>query len=615
MGAESADISRIWPQWKTVSVLGHGSYGSVYQVAKDDFGIRAYSAVKVIHVPQNPSETRELEMSGMDMASMRTYYESQVTRIADEIRVMETLESAPNIVSIKDHFIEQQQDGIGWNIYIRMELLEPLDHYVQKHGEMSEADVIRLGCDICTALAYCGSRKIIHRDIKPSNVFLDQFGNFKLGDFGIARRMNEGSASVYSMKGTIRFMAPEVAKGQSYGSTVDIYSLGIMMYWFLNHFRYPFEPPYPQQLTPDDVERSNARRLAGDIVPPPGKASPQLANIILKACRPDPAGRWQTPQAMLSALRSVAAGNYQGSAAGNYQGSAGRAPQHNQPSGSGTMGQTPSTGNYTGQTPPPSGRTGKNGQGGRSGKKAGLIIGLAALLGAAVLAFVLLHAGSGKTGTDQTAPQQPESEEHVSETSEASITDPNTLKSSVKIKDYSFYDWTWDESEVSTSGEEYLITNDSSVPVTVRIDASYVKDDGETKYGSRTVWHIAPGETKLTEICFDGETGEADIYYDYSVTEADESDPDVKSCDTSGITTKRTGRNGNTVYFTVTNESGEDRENVDVGILRFKDSELQGTGLRTFGHLSPGESQEYSYTVDEDSLDGVSFITGPGQYD
>ena len=69
------------------------------------------------------------------------------------------------------------------------------------------------------------------------------------------------------------------------------------------------------------------------------------------------------------------------------------------------------------------------------------------------------------------------------------------------------------------------------------------------------------------------------------------------------------------MYFTVTNESGEDRENVDVGILYFKDSELQGTGLRTFGHLSPGESQEYSYTVDEDSLDGVSFITGPGQYD
>ena len=76
-------------------------------------------------------------------------------------------------------------------------------------------------------------RNIIHRDIKPENIFVNDFGDFKLGDFGIARKMENVTGGL-SQKGTFNYMAPEVAGNGRYDSRADIYSLGIVLYRLLN---------------------------------------------------------------------------------------------------------------------------------------------------------------------------------------------------------------------------------------------------------------------------------------------------------------------------------------------------------------------------------------------
>lgn len=73
---------------------------------------------------------------------------------------------------------------------------------------------MQLGIDICRALEICGRRDVIHRDIKPDNIMTSEFGNFKLGDFGIARTMEKTMSA--SMAGTDWYMAPEVAKKMKY---------------------------------------------------------------------------------------------------------------------------------------------------------------------------------------------------------------------------------------------------------------------------------------------------------------------------------------------------------------------------------------------------------------
>ncbi|MCR4655916.1 MAG: protein kinase [Lachnospiraceae bacterium] len=98
---------------------------------------------------------------------------------------------------------------------------------------LPEKAVLKLGVDICSALEICAMKKVIHRDIKPENIFINEFGDYKLGDFGVARKL-ENVAGALSQKGTYNYMAPEVEKGTSYNETVDLYSLGLVLYRFLN---------------------------------------------------------------------------------------------------------------------------------------------------------------------------------------------------------------------------------------------------------------------------------------------------------------------------------------------------------------------------------------------
>ena len=155
--------------------------------------------------------------------------------------------------------------------------------------------------DLSKALEYCRKLKIIHRDIKPENIFVSRFGDFKLGDFGIAREL-ERTMSGFSKKGTYSYMAPEMYKGEKYDSRVDIYSLGIVLYRLMNHNRLPFMSLEKQFITYRDKENALNKRVAGEQMSAPVDAGTQFARIIMKACAYDPAQRYQTPEELYSAL-------------------------------------------------------------------------------------------------------------------------------------------------------------------------------------------------------------------------------------------------------------------------------------------------------------------------
>lgn len=78
-------------------------------------------------------------------------------------------------------------------------------------------------------------------------------------------------------------MAPEVFRREKYGKTVDLYSLGLVMYWLLNRYRMPFVP-LGEAITPDLMMSAENRRASGEALDAPCDASPELSKIILKAC-------------------------------------------------------------------------------------------------------------------------------------------------------------------------------------------------------------------------------------------------------------------------------------------------------------------------------------------
>lgn len=293
----------VWPEWKITEKIGEGSFGKVYKAQRTEQGTTFYSAIKVITIPANQGELSSVRSENLDEQSVKEYFHSLVEDCIQEVNTMEYFRGNSHVVSVEDYKVVEYLDDIGWDIYIRMEYLTGfLDYCMGK--ELGEKEVIQLGIDLCKALEYCQKQNIIHRDIKPENIFVSRFGEFKLGDFGIARELDR-NVSGLSKKGTFSYMAPEMYKGENYDHRVDIYSLGIVLYRLRNHNRLPFINLGKQLITYRDKENALTRRMSGEALPPPVEASEGLSAVILKACEYKSEERYQSAGEFREALEAL----------------------------------------------------------------------------------------------------------------------------------------------------------------------------------------------------------------------------------------------------------------------------------------------------------------------
>ena len=294
----------VWPEWELIEKIGEGSFGKVYKAKRTERGRSFYSAIKIISIPASKGELDSVRSEMNNEQSTREYFRNLVEDCIQEIYTMEHFCGNSHVVSFEDFKVVEYLDEIGWDISIRMEYLTSFMDYCTGK-ELTEKEVIKLGCDLAMALIYCRKLNIIHRDVKPENIFVSPNGDYKLGDFGIARIAAQSDGGL-SQKGTQAYMAPEVYRGSVYGPTVDIYSLGIVLYWLLNENRTPFLPPYPLPITYNDREDALIKRIHGEKIPPPKNGNDRLGEIILKACAWEPKNRFESAKQMRMALEKLA---------------------------------------------------------------------------------------------------------------------------------------------------------------------------------------------------------------------------------------------------------------------------------------------------------------------
>ena len=271
---------------------------------KDEYGGDFHCALKVISVPGSQKEYDEM-LETMSEFAMRAKLREKVEEISNEYRLLGALRGHPNVVNCEDQMIIPHENDMGWDIYIRMELLQSLPDYVRENG-MTVENVIKLGSDMCSALELCRENNIIHRDIKPQNIFVSRYGVFKLGDFGVAKASTIRTSA--DKVGTYSYMAPEVYKGKGYDDRVDIYSLGMVLYWLLNERRGPFLPMPPQTPTAEQTTDAQIRRFRGETLPQPKNGGAALKKVVMTACSYKIADRYSDPAEFKRALKLAAQG-------------------------------------------------------------------------------------------------------------------------------------------------------------------------------------------------------------------------------------------------------------------------------------------------------------------
>jgi NIMA (never in mitosis gene a)-related kinase len=133
----------------------------------------------------------------------------------------------PFIITIFDHF------SVDDYYCIIMEYVDGGDLASQIKSQKSpfeESFIISVFSQLVFALQECKIKNIIHRDIKPANILLTSSGFIKLADFGLSSQLSSSQSQTKSDKGTPLYMAPEVINRISYSFSVDIFSLGCVLY-------------------------------------------------------------------------------------------------------------------------------------------------------------------------------------------------------------------------------------------------------------------------------------------------------------------------------------------------------------------------------------------------
>lgn len=276
-------IGRTLAHYRILDQIGAGGMGVVYRAL--DTQLERAVALKVVG-----------EQAQVD--------ENARARLLREARTASAL-NHPNICTI---FQAGVADG---ETYIAMELVEgePLSAMVSGDG-LPVDTVIRYGAQIADALAHAHERGVVHRDLKNANVIITPEGRPKVLDFGLAKRVIEGSAEGATrtqeplteagvVAGTLSYMAPEVLRGQPADARSDLWALGVMLYQAATG-TLPFRGTTAFETT---------SAILRDPTPPlPARVPPGLASIIQRLLAKPAGERYQRAGEVRAALEAIQPG-------------------------------------------------------------------------------------------------------------------------------------------------------------------------------------------------------------------------------------------------------------------------------------------------------------------
>jgi tetratricopeptide (TPR) repeat protein len=248
-------------RYRMIARIGRGGMGDVWRA--DDLVLNTPVALKLLYSTASAGRSR----------------------ILNEVRLARQI-THPAVCRVFD--VGEASGGI---VFYSMELVtgEDLAAFGRRVGRLPSEKVIDIARQLCDGLAAAHARGVLHRDLKPANVLIDNEGQVRITDFGIA--VSRADATGQTMAGTPGYMAPEqLMRGTALSERTDIYALGLVLYELL----------VGQRPRDGDKMRTPARpsTLVADV-------HPQLERVVMQALAPDPSERPATALDMAAALPPI----------------------------------------------------------------------------------------------------------------------------------------------------------------------------------------------------------------------------------------------------------------------------------------------------------------------
>lgn len=261
-------------RYKVIKKLGGGGMSIVYLA--DDTILNRKVAIKAIRIPSGEKE-------------------ETIKRFEREVHNLTQL-SHKNIVNVFD--VTENDEYF----FLVMECIEgpTLSEYIQQHRPLDIQTVINFTEQIIEGIKHAHDTKIVHRDIKPQNILINSDQTLKILDFGIAKALSETTMTQTNhVLGTVQYLSPEQARGDSTDNGTDIYSIGVVLYEMLvGH------PPFSGE-TAVSIAIKHIQDPMPNVTDKRPEVPQSLSNVVLKATEKNKAERYQSVKEMLEDLSTV----------------------------------------------------------------------------------------------------------------------------------------------------------------------------------------------------------------------------------------------------------------------------------------------------------------------
>jgi len=264
-------------RYQIIEELGRGGMGRVYKAM--DTEINEKVALKLI-TPEIAKDKKTIE------------------RFRNELKFARKIRHK-NVCQMYDLSKEEE------SYYITMEYVrgDDLKGMIRRMGGFSAGQAITIAKQVCNGLAEAHKLGVIHRDLKPQNIMIDQDGNARIMDFGIARSLKgRGITGAGVMIGTPEYMSPEQVEGKETDQRSDIYSLGVILFEMVTG-QTPFQgnTPFTIGVKHKSEIPQNPQELNNQI-------SVELSHIILRCLEKDKEKRFQSAGELRQNLQNIEKG-------------------------------------------------------------------------------------------------------------------------------------------------------------------------------------------------------------------------------------------------------------------------------------------------------------------